>query len=344
MTRVYIATDEDLLVARGKNGDWTVDTQLVGLSPRCLAFDPLHPERVYCGASGSKLWISEDFGASWSVAGEGINYPDVTAVAVSPRERPGEFGVLYAGTEPSALFRSEDGGRTWRELQGMRELPSAPTWRFPPRPQTNHVRWITPDVADATKLYVCIEAGALVRSVDGGATWMDRVQDGPMDTHTLIMHPQIPDRLYSAAGDGFGVPGRGYNESWDGGNTWEQPDEGIDHNYLWSVAVDPGDADTIVVSAAHSPASAHVPRNAESTVYRRAGRNPWQRVRDGLPEMEGTTIAVLSANQSEPGVFYAASNRGIYRSPNAGITWEQLTIEWPERYHSQPVNALVVTD
>ncbi len=42
----------------------------------------------------------------------------------------------------------------------------------------------------------------------------------------------------------------------------------------------------------------------------------------------GTTSAALAANQSEPGVFYAASNRGIYRSTDAGITWERLDVEW----------------
>ncbi len=344
MTRIYIATDDELLIASGNNGLWTVGTRLAGLSPRCLAVDPLRPERVYCGTAGHKLWRSADAGASWGAAGAGIAHADVTAVAVSPRERAGAFGVLYAGTEPSALFRSEDGGGAWRELQGMRALPSAPTWSYPPRPHTNHVRWITPDVADAARLYVCIEAGALVRSLDGGATWLDRGPDGPLDTHTLLMHPRVPGRLYAAAGDGFDALGRGYNESRDGGETWERPDEGLEHHYLWSVAVDPGDAATIVVSAARSPEAAHAPRNAASAVYRRAGHAPWQQVRDGLPPMEGTTVAVLAANPSEPGVFYAASNRGIYRSADAGITWGRLGAEWPARYQDQRVEALVVTD
>jgi photosystem II stability/assembly factor-like uncharacterized protein len=344
MTTMYIAMDDELVIARSRPGHWKTDLQLASRSPRCLGVDTLRPERVYCGTDGHKLWCSEDAGASWRAVGEGIDHADVTAVAVSAQERSGECGVVYAGTEPSALFRSEDSGDTWRELRGMRSLPSAPTWSFPPHPQTNHVRWITPDVADAGTLYVCIEAGALVRSLDGGDTWMDRVPDGPVDTHTLLMHPRTPGRLYAAAGDGSMRPGRGYNESRDGGRTWERPDEGLAHHYLWSVAVDPGDADTIVVSAAHSPSAAHDPRHAESTVYRRSGRTPWRQVRDGLPETRGTTIAVLAANQSEPGVFYAASNRGLYRSADAGITWEQLDIEWPGRYHDQRVNALVVTD
>jgi photosystem II stability/assembly factor-like uncharacterized protein len=206
------------------------------------------------------------------------------------------------------------------------------------------VRWITPDLSDAGTLYVCIEAGALVRSFDGGETWVDRVPDGPRDTHTLLMHPQAPGRLYSAAGDGFGMPGRGYSESHDGGASWERPDEGLAHHYLWSVGVDPGDAGTIVVSAAHSPRAAHGYPGAASAIYRRSGRGPWQRAHEGLPEMEGTTVAVLAVHPYEAGVVYAACNRGLYRTTDAGNSWERLAVNWPERYRRQRVSALVVAE
>src|SRR5436853_615068 len=82
------------------------------------------------------------------------------------------------------------------------------------------------DPAAVERLYVCIEAGALVRSPDGGRTWVDRTPDGPWDTHTLAAHPQRPGRLYSAAGDGFSTPGHGYQESPDGGDHWVRPDDG----------------------------------------------------------------------------------------------------------------------
>ena len=52
-------------------------------------------------------------------------------------------------------------------------------------------------------VFVAIEAGALVRSLDGGRTWIDRVEQGPYDTHTLGTHQKAPKRLYSSAGDGL---------------------------------------------------------------------------------------------------------------------------------------------
>lgn len=343
MTTAYVAFDDELLVVAGGDGAWRASRQLAGSSPRCLAADPVVRSRVYCGTSGAGLWTSDDAGASWRLAGAELARADLTAVAVSASERAGGRPVVYAGTEPSTLYRSDDGGETWRELAALRALPSQPTWSFPPRPHTSHVRWITPDPVRAGAVYVCIEAGALVRSFDGGETWVDRVPGGPFDTHTLLAHLLAPGRLYSAAGDGLFEPGRGFNVSGDFGEHWDHPDDGLERHYLWGVAVDPADPDTVLVSAAASPMAAHSAANAESTVYRKAGGGPWREVREGLPEPVGTTRTVLAANPEEAGAFYAASNGGVFRSADAGVTWQRLALEWPERYRHQAVGALVVT-
>ena len=193
MTTLYAAMQNELLVADNTDGRWRLDTRLAGLRPSCLAADPDRPERLYCGTSGSGLYQSDNGGGSWKSTGEGISYNEITAVAA------GE-GVVYVGTEPSAVFRSEDGGESWRELSGLTELPSAAYWSFPPRPDTHHVRFIGVDPVRSAQLYVCIEAGALVRSPDSGESWEDRVPSGPRDTHTLATHPSASGRLYSAAG------------------------------------------------------------------------------------------------------------------------------------------------
>jgi photosystem II stability/assembly factor-like uncharacterized protein len=222
MTTLYAAMESELLVIEGRNGGWWATSRLSGRRPQCLAVDPERPERLYCGTFGEGLYKSEDGGGSWEPAGEGVSYSEVMAVAVGPD------GSVFAGTEPSALFRSEDGAKSWRKLSGLNELPSSRKWSFPPRPHTHHVRWIEPDPYEPGRLYVCIEAGALVRSFDGGESWEDREPDGPYDTHTLATHPKAPGLLRSAAGDG-------YFESHNGGGSWEQPEEGLSHRYLWGM-------------------------------------------------------------------------------------------------------------
>jgi photosystem II stability/assembly factor-like uncharacterized protein len=338
MTTIYVALEEGLLVVRGENGHRDAGPRLEGTAPRCLAADPAHPERVWCGTVGAGVWRSDDAGASWRSAGEALSGLDVSALAVGPGE-----DVVYAGIDPSAMWRSEDAGRRWERLAAMNRLPSAPTWSFPPRPDTSHVRWITLDPAAPDRLYVCIEAGALVHSSDGGQTWTDRVPDGPRDTHTLAAHPGAPGRLYSAAGDGIWRPGHGYSESHDGGDTWTRPDEGIQHHYLFGLAVDPGDPDTVVISAADSPMTAHDPRVADSTIYRRHGRERWRQVHEGLPEPEGTVRPLLAANVEERGVFYAASNRGVFRSADGGVSWEPVLAPLPGRSAGRSPDAIVVT-
>lgn len=356
MRAMYLAMERELLVVYQHNGAIDVERQLIGMQPTCVATDPLRPERVYVGTFGRGLWRSVDAGKSWQPIGDagvamepyrgnGITYPHITSVAVSLTERVGDYGVVYVGTEPSAMFRSENGGDMWRELRALRELPSAPTWSFPPRPYTSHVRWITPDPLVPGRLFAAIEAGALVRSLDGGQTWEDRVPDGPFDTHTLRMHPQAPNRLYSAAGDGLRSPGRGYSESYDGGKSWQRPDEGLRHHYLWGLAIEPADPNTVLVSASPSPNKAHHDMlHAESAIYRKQRGELWQQVTDGLPAEQGMIAPVLASNPAEAGVFYVLTNKGCYRSADAGQTWGKIAIPWRDEYISQHQQALMVTE
>ena len=59
----------------------------------------------------------------------GLGQDKVFSVAVSAAD-----GAVYAGTEPSALYRSDDGGESGDELLALLELPSQPTWSFPRDP------------------------------------------------------------------------------------------------------------------------------------------------------------------------------------------------------------------
>jgi hypothetical protein len=342
MVKVYVAADEAVAIVEQRRGEWAANLQMVRSRPQCLAVDALRPQRVYCGTFDQGLWRSANAGETWEPVGPGIEHQSVMAVAVSATERAGGYGVVYAGTEPSALYRSEDGGGTWQDLIALRQLPSAPTWSFPPRPYTSHIRWITPDPLVAGRVFAAVEAGALLRSLDGGQTWEDRKPTGPYDTHTLVMHRQAPNRLYSAAGDGVMQPGNGFVQSDDGGQTWYRPDAGLQHHYLWGVAADPADPATLVISAARGPQQAHNAQTAESALYRRSGESDWQQVRDGFPEPRGLLTSVLATHEAEPGVFYAANNKGVFRSADAGASWAALPIRWPQGARFGRAHALVV--
>jgi hypothetical protein len=258
-------------------------------------------------------------------------------VAVSRSERVNGSGVVYAGTEPSAIFRSENNGDSWRECAVLTTLPSAKEWSFPPRPKTHHVRWIEPDSHLEGRLFVAIEAGALIRSRDAGMSWVDRAPDGPRDTHQLLTHLSTPGRLYSAAGDG-------YFESLDSGDTWQRFEDGLQHKYLWSVASDSGDADNLILSAATSARHSHYDEHSESHLYRRSAGSPWRELHDGLPDPQGRHSAVLAAHPHRPGLFFAAWERDVFRSFDGGDSWKPIKVSLPAGSRINEVCALAVAE
>jgi len=331
MTALLVVLDELVITAR-RAQRWHVEAALAGESLTCAAADPRAPGRVYCGGADG-LWRSDDAGRTWASINDRLPVRHVTAVAVA-RHADGHAGAspVYAGTEPSRLFRSSDGGETWTELPALTTLPSRSEWSFPPRPHTHHVRWIEIDPAVPARIFIAIEAGALVRTLDGGETWRDRVPGGPFDTHTLATHAGAPGRLYSAAGDG-------YFESTDGGETWRRDVRGLGHRYLVGVAVDPGDPGTVLVSASSGPWTAYTPRRGEAFVYRRSGSGAWKAI-DGVAAGAGTTVTHFAATDT-PGMLYGANNRGIFRTEDGGARWSAVDVPWGADYQAQGAVALL---
>lgn len=280
---------------------------LRGRGPTCLA--TTGDGRAWCGTAGEGVWVSDDAGGTWSPAGlDGVHVMALTADPTRPN-------AVWAGTEPSAVWTADAGPGSWRELGGLMELPSAHTWSFPPRPDTHHVRWIACHPYDPGRIWVAVEAGALVASEDGGRTWRDRVEGSPYDTHELAIHPERPETLRVAAGDG-------YFESTDGGATWTSPMEGLEVGYLRSVAIDPADPEVVVVSASSQARTAYAAGHADGRVYRRAGGGRWERVAAGWPDPP-TTIAPLLRPDPDGGLL-AADERGIHGSRDGGVTWRYL--------------------
>jgi hypothetical protein len=257
------------------------------------------------------VWRSGEGGASFEDAR--LPAADVFSIAVSPVD-----GTVYAGCEPSMLFRSRDAGQSWEELASLREIPSAPTWSFPPRPWTSHVRWIAPSPHDADRLLVGIELGGVMLSEDGGQTWKDHRPGAQPDCHALAWHPEVAGRAYEAAGGGAAW-------SSDGGDTWRGADEGRDRDYTWALAVDPEDPGRWYVSASPSPMLAHGSRSAEAHLYRWQGDGPWERLTEGLPDpLDSMPYSLATA---EGALFAGLADGEIWRSDDRGDSWRPLELE-----------------
>jgi hypothetical protein len=308
--RLYAATGDAIARLDEAEDAWAVELSLQGSGAQCLAIDPAHADTVYAGLREHGLRKTTDGGRSWSDCA--LPEPGVFSVAVSAAD-----GALYAGTEPSRLFRSDDGGASWRELTGLLELPSRPTWRFPPRPWTSHVRWIAPSPHDADLLLVGIELGGLMRSTDGGESWQDHRPGAQRDVHSLTWHPRVKGRAYEAGGGGT---------AWsdDAGETWHSADEGRDRNYTWSVAVDPEDPDRWYVSASTGPFAAHGGRDPEARIYARTGDAPWRLLAEGLPEpLPAMPYALVAADGR---LFAGLADGQIWEGVARGDKWRACTL------------------
>jgi photosystem II stability/assembly factor-like uncharacterized protein len=149
-TKLMVAMEHSVLMFESSNTGWKKAYEsLKGTHPQCVTFDPINLKRAYCGTFGGGLWKTDDGGQTWSNIGkERISSSDVMSVSVSTLERGGGknsnkgFNTVYVGTEPTAFYRSDDGGESWHKMSSLNNLKSSSSWSFPPRPWTSHVRWI----------------------------------------------------------------------------------------------------------------------------------------------------------------------------------------------------------
>jgi photosystem II stability/assembly factor-like uncharacterized protein len=315
VTILYLATADGISIVHRGGESWSGSTQLQRIGVECVLIDPRDTRIAYCGTSGSGLYQTTDAGMNWQ-PNDQLATRHVSALAMNAA------GVLFAGTEPSEVLRSANGGQTWAALPALTTLASAREWSFPPRPHTHHVKAIVPDSLHAGDLHVAVEAGALVHSSGGGIHWRDRVAGAPRDTHWLVADPTDPRRLSSAAGDGF-------FESTDDGETWRRFEEGLEDTYCWSLAIPSGSNRVQVMSAAKGAYGAHYERMANASVYRREGESPWEKVHHGLPGPGHHRAAVIAKSTSEPGVLYLSTEGLVFRSTDEGRSWSELPVNWP---------------
>jgi photosystem II stability/assembly factor-like uncharacterized protein len=323
--QLFAATGDAVARIDTSDGDdFEVTMSLEGMEVQCVAVDPANPDRVYAGTDNNGVYRTLDGGETWESVGEGIPHKRTPSIAISPAHTENGMSVVYAGTEPSNLYRTEDDGKTWQDFPRLPELPSSDTWSFPPRPWTHHTRWITPHASDPMVLFVGIELGGVMRSLDGGETWEDRKPGAYTDSHAIRVHPTAHDRVYEAAGQGVAI-------STDRGETWSPVDEGMDRHYSWGVAVDPADPDLWYVSSSHGASYAHRSRgDAQAHLYRKRGDAPWELLNGSLPEPLPYMPYSLLTLRDRPGVVLAGMQNGeIMLSEDSGDSWRKLHVKLP---------------
>jgi photosystem II stability/assembly factor-like uncharacterized protein len=224
-----------------------LDRALEGETVRQIARDAASPQKLYA-ATLTEIHVSENGGETWKwLPGGGIDFRDIWAMEAHPT-RPDE---IYVGTLPAAIYISEDGGRSFRELAAFRKLPEYGKWTFPPPPHVAHIRCITLDARAPDEIIAGIEEGGVACSRDRGESWEDisgpnsstafpefndpagllpyqmgSHEDGRVyrDVHWVTRHPTRLNTLYASTGIGT------YRTD-DGGKFWRKLNYGMGRAY-----------------------------------------------------------------------------------------------------------------
>lgn len=316
---------------RDDAGDWTVRRLLPGLRVTCLHADPFEPATVWAGTQTGGVLRSDDRGVHWRSAG--MTGQIVKSLAVSAHAP----GTIYAGTKPAALFRTVDGGASWHELKAFRQQRRW-FWFSPADPPgfRPYLLGLALSPSDPGVIVAGIEAGAVLRSDDGGVSWSGHLRGADRDCHDLRFHERDGDWVYEAGGGGPAV-------SSDGGRNWRHPLRGLRGRiYCMACAADPERPEVWYVSAAPLMALSkplrmpigHYGGHAHAGIYRSSGGAVWERLEGGLPQPLDHMPYALLTDPGNPGHLYAGLQSGeVWHSADHGESWRRLELELGTIHH-----------
>ncbi len=286
--RLYIASSQGVYRTSDAGDSWELANQgLTDLQILRVATDPRSPATVYAATLGSKVFRSSNGADNWQETG-GAGLPEgfpgsLIVTATSP-------STLYYFVRSQGLFKSVDGGETW-ESAGT-GLPEG------------DVGGLVADPGDPLIVYANHFTGGIYRTRNGGDDWSEVEVDNPLviDLGPLAVGPQNPGILY--AGD----QERGVFRSSDDGETWEAASQGQTAVEVSALSIDEDSPDTLYAGTL-----------ANGAYKSTDGGHNWQRLDDLYP----LSVASFQIHPQTPTTIYAAAGRTVYRSLDAGDSWQE---------------------
>ncbi|MGH8028365.1 MAG: WD40/YVTN/BNR-like repeat-containing protein, partial [Arenimonas sp.] len=182
----------------------------VGGRVRSIAVDPRNANRLFAGTASGGIWLTENAAVTWRAIFDFLPNLSVTTIVFDPANSD----VLYLGTGEASqglvgvgVFKSTDGGLTWRHLAATNTDANA-DWRFVNRLAIHPTQ---PQVLLAGVTNTTRTTGGIYRSTDGGTTWTRAAAFKALD---IVFDPNNPANAVAGLDDGTIAYSR------DAGLTW----------------------------------------------------------------------------------------------------------------------------
>ncbi|QWZ09001.1 exo-alpha-sialidase [Nocardioides panacis] len=292
---------------------------------------------------GPQVLHSDDLGATWEKGVDGaIKFPEDTgrtlesvwAIAPSPCDPD----VVWAGTEPSALFKSTDGGASFTMVRALWDHPHREQWGAGFGGQAIHT--VLPHPTDPQQVTVAMSTGGVYRTFDGGESWAPANQGIraiflPEDAqfpefgqcvHKVARDPQNPDRLYLQNHGGV-------YRSDDGADAWTSIADGLPSDFGFPVVAHPHRPGTVWVFPLEG-ADGRFPVEGACSVWRsRDSGDTWEPLRSGLPDAFFSGVmrdAMCVDDAAETGVYFGSRDGTVFGSDDEGDTWRPVAEHLPD--------------
>jgi hypothetical protein len=345
---LMIGTRKGLFLARSDDRrTWTLEEPAFLMEEvAAVAVDARRsPVRLLAGTMswhyGPTLVWSDDLGSSWHETGNAaLAFPADTGTALGrvwqlQPDLPHRPDVVWAGCEPSSLWRSDDGGETFALVRGLWDHPHREHWAPGFGGAAVHTVLPHPSTDQVT---VAMSTGGVYVSDDGATGWAPRNQ-GIQSTFLPERFPEYGQCVHKVAQDASG-PDRLYAQnhhgvyrSDDAGRSWESIAEGLPSDFGFFVLASPRTPGTAWVMPLEADAR-RVPVGGRMRIHRtRDAGATWHELGAGLPD-QAWTVALRDAacvDDADPtGVYVGTRDGVVYASDDEGDTYRVVAEHLPD--------------
>jgi hypothetical protein len=250
-------------------------------------------------------------------------------------------GVLWCGTIPGGLFRSNDCGASWELVRSLWDMPERKQW-FGGGADLPGIHSVAVHPGDGDDVVVGVSCGGAWRTRDGGATWSvasrgmraafmppDRADDPVIqDPHRIAQCRAAPDRLVTQHHNGVFV-------SDDRGGSWRELTDAAPSAFGFAVAAHPRDPGTFWLVPAQKDEH-RVPVDARVVVSRTRDRGAsWDVLTDGLPQEHAYDLVyrhALDVGDDGALLAFGSTTGSLWVSEDAGDAWTCVSTHLPPIY------------